>query len=456
MAGFWGRSRRAREEQEAADAELNTRAAAALVEADERLRLATDEVAFATAELGDRATADITAAIESVRASLAEAFQLHQLNVDHIPDTPTEVRERNARIVQLADWATDLLDEKSRALEGSISRVRQAPAVVESVQAETAAAQRRLPEARTSLERLRARYSPEALRSIDQNPTEAEQLLGFADHSLQVAAQRRDAGNGQASTVALEAATEGVRRASTLLDAIENFEIEALRAESTLSAVVADSRGDLVTAREVPATGQVTAAAQALQAALDSLPAPGTGQDPFADLNRLREANAALDRAVDDARERAARPTVTTEQVNHAIDDGERQLALARDVISGHRGYIGADARTRLAEAERALSEARRLAADAESRHQALTAARRGADLANTALGLAQRDIDTGRSQNYGEYGDYDDDYGSWGDPRDRRGRGARGGRGGGGMDGMFGGLIGGMVLGEILEDFFD
>ena len=45
--------------------------------------------------------------------------------------------------------------------------------------------------------------------------------------------------------LALETATEATRRAASLLDAVDDFEIEALRAESTLAEVVADSRGDL-------------------------------------------------------------------------------------------------------------------------------------------------------------------------------------------------------------------
>src|SRR3546814_13678725 len=90
-----------------------------------------------------------------------------------------------------------------------------------------------------------------------------------------------------------------------------------------------------------------------LEAALTSLPATASKDDPFGALSHLRTANAALDAA----RERAARPVITEAHVRHTVDDADRQISVARSVIAGHRGWIGADARTRLAEAERLLAE---------------------------------------------------------------------------------------------------
>ena len=124
MAGFWGR--RKREEQDAADADLARRAELAIVAADERVRLTSDELDFARAELGDKATEDLAAALESVKTHLAEAFQLHQLNHDEIPDTAEELRTRNARIIQLSKWAEDLLEERTLVLQPKIDAVRRA------------------------------------------------------------------------------------------------------------------------------------------------------------------------------------------------------------------------------------------------------------------------------------------------------------------------------------------
>jgi hypothetical protein len=445
MAGFWGSRRREEQEAVAArDADLARRAGSALIAADERIRVTSDELVFADAELGEEATHDLREALDAVRLHLGEAFRLNQLNHDEIPDTAEELRTRNARIAQLCEWAEQLLDERTAALAERIARARRAPEILAGVRRDAASLRSRLPQARETIQRLGARYSADALAQVDANPAEAEQLIGFAEHSAAVAERRREAGQREQANLALEAATEAARRATTLIDAVETFEVEALRAESTLSAIVEDSRGDIVVALAEPSTPEVSAAIAKLQGALAALPPAGVNTDPFAHLSRLREANAGLDAAIAAARERAARPVIPLDHVRHAVDDADRQLAVARDVIAGHRGWIGADARTRLAEAERVRLDLDRMlgtsvstapAIDEDRRPEAIDAARRAGYLAGEALQLAQRDIDASRPQN---------GTGGWGGD----------GRRGGGGD-VVGGILGGLVIGSLLDDFF-
>ena len=456
MAGFWGQRKRDREELEAQDADLARRARTALVEADERIRVTSDELVFADAELGPEATKDLRDALAAVRQHMGEAFQLHQLNHDEIPDTAEELRTRNARIVQLCEWAEELLDDRTESLAERIARARRAPEIIAGVRADAVRLSALIPQARETLGRLSARYSADALRQIEANAAEADQLLGFAEHSAGISERRREAGQREQANLALEAATEAVRRAGTLIEAVETFEVEALRAESTLAAVVEDSRGDIVAARQAPQVPAVQEAVRELEAALAALPAAGVNTDPFTQLTRLREANAGLDAAIAVARHREANPIPDFAHVRHAIDDADRQIAVARDVIAGHRGWIGADARTRFAEAERIrLDLDRYLGASAsaatsipeDQREQALALARRSAFLASEALQLAQRDIESYRPQGWG-----DPQSGSWG--QGQSGWGGRGGRGGGGD--VMSGVLGGLVIGSLLDGFFD
>ncbi|MGI9822205.1 hypothetical protein [Agromyces sp. Marseille-Q5079] len=448
MAGFWGKRKRETAELAAHDATLAQRAKIALVAADERVRVTADELVFAEAELGRDATTDLATALVAVKEHLGEAFRLNQLNHDEIPDTAEELRTRNARIVQLCEWAEDLLDERMSALSATIERARRAPEIIAGVRADAARLRARVPQARETIERLAARYAPEAMARVESNPGEADQLLGFAEHSAGVAERRREAGQREQANLALEAATESVRRAGTLLDAVETFEVEALRAEATLAAIVEDSRGDLTVALSEPQTPVVTAAMSELRAALAALPPAGVNTDPFSQLGRLREANAGLDAAIAAARERAARPIPPIEHVHHAIDDADRQLAVARDVIAGHRGWIGADARTRLAESERVRMDLDRFLGTPaatvatigeDHREQAMGMARRVAYLAGEALQLAQRDINASRPQGPDQWG----------------GQGWGGGRRGGSND-LMGGILGGLVIGSVLDGIFD
>ncbi|MGM1017720.1 MAG: hypothetical protein ACQEW8_09310 [Actinomycetota bacterium] len=443
MAGFWGRRKREDEAQAAQDADLARRAQTALVAADERIRTASDELEFAVAELGESLTKDLRTALDAVRTHLREAFALHQLNHDEIPDTPEELRTRNARIVQLCDWAEDLLDEKTGDLAESVSRVRRAPEIVAQVRADAETLSARLPQTRDSIARLSTRYADSAIHQIEASAEEAEQLLSFAVHGADVSERRRAAKQNEEANLALETATEATRRASALLDAVEDFEIEALRAESTLAEVVADSRGDLIAARNAPRVPAVTSAVTDLEQALEALSAPGARNDPFAELSQLRTANAALDAAIATAQHRAENPLPSLAHVQHSLDDADRQLGVARGLIAGHRGWIGADARTRLAEAERLRVDLPSLLPAEETREQAAAGARRVAQLAAEALQLAQRDIDSARPQQQG----WDDGWGGggWG-----------GGRRGGGGGGLASGIMGGLVIGSILDGIFD
>ena len=441
MAGFWGRRKREDAEIEAQDAELSRKAGAALVAADERIRVTDDELAYAEIELGRDATKDLRDALAAVRQHLGEAFHLNQLNFDEIPDTPEELRTRNARIVQLCEWAEDLLDDRTESLGEAIARARRAPEIIEGIRRDVTRMRERLPALNTTLERLSQRYSDAAMRTVRGNATEAAQLLDFAEHSAAVSERRRDDGHREQANLALETAIEASRRASTLVEAVDTFEIEALRAESTLTAIVEDSREDLIVAQPLRSTPEVGAAAAELETALRSLTPAGSKPDPFTELSRLRTANAALDAAVAKARERAERPIPAEAHVRHAIDDADRQIGVARSVISGHRGWIGADARTRLAEAERIRSDLMAFAGPIpeDDRERAMNLARRAGQLAGQALELAQRDIDSSRpgEWNSGGYG---------------------GGRRGGGMGGgdMVGGLLGGLMIGSILDGIFD
>ena len=73
------------------------------------------------------------------------------------------------------------------------------------------------------------------------------------------------------------------------------------------------------------------------------------------------------------------------------VDRVPARIRVAVDVISAHRGRVGADARTRLAEAQRQLALAEAAAVDDPV--EALDAARRASRIAQDADALARYDV---------------------------------------------------------------
>lgn len=453
---FWAARRRRAARGRAQDLEaelqrLGLEAGSALVRADERARLAEDELAFAQAELGDRETRELAPTLRRARERLSEAFHHNQLLHDHVPDTDQQRREWSARIVDLCRSADASLDELDRGLAALRQTVRSTPDAVDRVDAELARVREAVPAARADLERLREQYAERALLPVADNPEQAERLLEFAGRSTAAARKRLTTQQVAEAGAAARAAEEAVRRAEGLLRAVDDYEAEALRAEAALGAIVAESRAELAVARALPAAqraGRIDGAVTALEDALSALPAPGDPGDPVGSLTRVREANTALDDAVAERAERDERARRAASRLGPALDDAERQLAAARSVVDDYRAPVGPDARTRLAEAEREVAQARA----AEDPERGVAAARRGAALAAEAATLAHRDIArSGQGQRWdGGYNGGPDGYGG--------GYGWQGGRRPGGRGGsdVFGAVLGGMVLGGILDDIGD
>ncbi|WP_157008224.1 hypothetical protein [Agromyces laixinhei] len=404
MAGFRVRRfgvgrRRAAHESEAHDADLAKRAGAALVAADERMRLTADELGFAEAELGSGATAQSSETLATVRRQLNAAFRLNRLNHDEAATAATgsaaieasggatpgatggvtagaassaadDARARNLRILQLCEWAETVLDVQASALADRAKRARHAPEIIASVRVDIERLRARIPYARAVTDHLAARYSSAALARGQVNPAEAEQLLGFAEHSVGVAELRRSAGRGEQADVALEASVASVRRAATLLDAVETFEAEALRAESAPAAVAGESRRDLAVA-------------------LAGAPAPAPAAAPAP------------------AGDRAMHPAPTAHHLHHlhhALEHADRKLDIARDAIAGHPGWISAEALTRLAESEHIrvvlthfLGGSAAIIMTDDRREQVIALAQRVAYLASESLRQARRDIAASR-----------------------------------------------------------
>ncbi|MFE7013953.1 TPM domain-containing protein, partial [Streptomyces sp. NPDC057651] len=283
-----------------------------------------------------------------------------------------------------------------------------------------------------TLAALGSRYAPSALLPVAGHIEQAKDRLVFATTNLGQARSCVDAGDNGRAAVFLRAAESAVDQAGTFVDAVARLGQELAEAAGKLPAALTESDTDLADAHgllEGMTEGASTAGLRGRVARVETVAAGVRREmaagpyDPIDALRRVEEADSALDASLDEARERESGTARARSLLDQAELTARSSVGAASDFITTHRGAVGSEARTRLAEAQRHL-EYVRTAAPADPA-AALAGAQRADALARQAQQLAEQDVR------------------SFGNPY-----GGGGGRGGGGMGGA---VLGGIILGELL-----
>ncbi|MBW9093772.1 TPM domain-containing protein [Microbacterium jejuense] len=411
--------------------ELQRRASSLLVETDDALKTSAQELGFAKAQFGDAATTEFEAAIASAQKGLDEAFGLKQKLDDEVPDSPEDTRAWNERIIALCEAANTLLDEKAAAFDELRKLEQNAPEALRRVQDERTKAAASLDQASARLRELQASYAPEALATVADNPAQAQQRLAFADEQLTAAQAAIGAGDGGEAAVGIRAAEEAVAQATLLENAIGKLADDLAAGERNAAALVTELQGDIAAASALPdadgrVAGVIASTTQQLETARAQL--VGTAKRPLVALQTLEAANEQIDALMKGIRDAAAQAERARQMVGQVMMQAQAQVSTAEDYITARRGAVGADARTRLAEAGASLARAQSL--QASDPQQAMQQAQRADQLAAQAIQLAQNDV-----------GSFGGDGGMFG-----------GGGGGGGNNGMLGAVLGGIVINSLLS----
>lgn len=431
--------------------DLKRRAGGALVQTDDAIKTSEDELGFAIASYGEDAAAPFRAALDRAKQQLREAFTLQQQLDDAEPDTASQQREWYGRILELTGAANAALDDQAKAFDELRDLEKHAPAQLETITKEADAAQLRIAPARERLAALTAQYTSAALATVADNPDQAEDRLAFARTALGTAQGEIAAGNSGAAAVGIRGAEEAVDQAGTLIDAIDRLGSDLAQADSSIAASLADLGNDLAAAKALPpgsagsGAGTVAAAIAAVEAAVAEVQgrAGSPERNPIELLGRLEAANTQIDAALGSVREAQAAAQRTQAMLQQSLLSARSQVSAADDFIVARRGAVGAEARTRLAEASRLLSQAETTAAGDPA--AALPIAQRANDLAAQALQSAQNDVNGFGGGSGGGYGGGSD--GGFGG-------GSGGGLFGGGSGGSGGGLgavLGGILIGQVL-----
>lgn len=416
--------------------ELARLASSALIETDDALRTSEQELGFARAQFGDAATAEFEEALQKARGNLNQAFTLKQQLDDSTADAPEQTRAWNAEIIRLCEEANTDLDDKAAAFDELRKLEQNAPEALARVQEQREQAAASVDAADERLQALSATYAAEALATVADNPDQARQRIAFADEQLTAAQNAIGAGEGGEAAVSIRAAEEAVGQAVLLEDAIDKLGRDLAESEKSAAALIAELDNDIAVASALPdADGRVAAAIAAARQQIDAARAGLTGASrrPLHALQGLEAANAQIDGVVAGVRDAAAQAQRARQLVGQQILQAQGQVSAAEDYITSRRGAIGAEARTRLAEAGAALVQAQQL--QTANPEEALQYAQRANQLAGQAIQYAQNDV--GAFPGAGTSG--------------MLGGGMVGGNGSGGSGGMLGAVLGGIVINSLL-----
>jgi hypothetical protein len=408
--------------------ELRRRANQQLVETDDAVKTSEQELGFAVAEFGEERAASFARALQEAREELAEAFSLRRELEDEKPEDEVAQRRLLVRICRRTDAASDRLDAEAERFDELRDLERRAPEVLAGLERRVAELDARLPEVEATLTRLSGDYSPDALKAVADNPEQARSLIDFARDEVHRGQQALASDEGGDAVLAALAAEEAAGQAAQLLEAVVRLESDLSEAGGRIGAAIAETRRDLEEARGVEGDGTLRAAVAAATAALDEAAdaaRPEGGQDPLGALQRLEEADERLDDALRGVRDEQAQRRRETAALGQALLAARSQVAAAHDFITTRRGAVGSDARVRLAEAQRHLSQAEGLA-DRDPR-RALHEAGQADRLALAALEAARSDAGKVMGSPF------------------------PGAFGGGGSGGGMGALIGGILVGSML-----
>jgi len=364
-----------------------------LVALDEALQAADNELGFAVAQFGEDATAEYALAVKQSRGIATAAFRLRRELEDAIPEPVTKQREMTLQIIALSEAAQDSLDRLDRTFSALRSEEVQAPSSLKALAARIAATSARVAPARTTLARLAEEYRPDIVAEHERAIVQATERLQTAAATVKAAQKKLSPAGVNDVVTSLHAAEESVTTATALLDSIDTVAAKLDDAAKAVKKLATAQKADLAEARkerdDAPdaMTGRaIIDAIDAVETVLSAVSSEKKPVDPIARLDSLNIAIARLDLALAGARNQTQRLDHAKTALVGTLVSARSQIAAVRGFILAGGGAAGADARTRLNEAERELKDAEAEADPVE----ALDAARRAVTHARDADALAR------------------------------------------------------------------
>ncbi|WP_237223143.1 TPM domain-containing protein [Rothia nasimurium] len=392
--------------------ELRTRAGAQLVATDDAIAHSQQEVEFARLQYGDDEVKPFLAAIEAAKNHMQRSFQLQKQLDDEIPDTEADQRAWLTEILARTEDAQKALNEQVANFTNLRKLEETAPQALATLNQGIASAAPLFPAAQASLDRLGTLYSPSAFGAVADNISEAQARLDFARQEATEAEELLTSQRSQA-ILALRAGEEALGQAKGLLESIHHAETDLGKMAASLDNALILADRDVAQAQELARTGagsssQLSGAAAGVQAVLGQIRAERAAGliDPYLLNQRLHEVRSDLDTALDAVRQTHEQERSARETLGHTLVSAQAQVSSASEYVWARRGGVKAEARTRLREAERHLTEAQQL--QHSDPIAALSHANDAIRLAGEAQRIARSDVDRFNQRNgYSSGGNY-------------------------------------------------
>lgn len=373
-----------------------------VVEVDNAVRTSANELTLATDEFGEERTQPFTQAVESAKAALSQAFNVrHQLD-DSTPETPAQRRELLTRVIVSAARADRELESQREAFDNLRDLVLNASSRLDAFTEQHVELTSRIAPAQQRLAELGNEFEATALTSVSGNIGSAKERLAFADRNISSArALTAVVQRGQQSPLvdAIRAAESALGQAGALLDAIDNAGRDIYHAVAALPSVIEDIQANVKRAEEQLQQTRNTAAGHTaeLNATRESAIAAiaqsrgGSPADPLGAFSRLTKADADLSGVLAAVAQEEANAERLSRSLEQALFTAQARVRGVSDYIDTRRGSVGAEARTRLAEANRHLQAAQ----DKRSAQptEAIAHANAASTLAASAQALANTDV---------------------------------------------------------------
>lgn len=333
--------------------ELRRDSANALIEVDDSIKTSEQELGFAIAGFGEQEAGPFTAALAESKRELAMAFQSQRL-AQEAHGSPEE-RAHLEQILALCTAADGRLDAQVAQFDTLRDLERRIADVLPALGGQVAGLKTRLVASTATAEAIQAKWPPAAMGNLLGNLDQAVERIRFADESVTAGTQVLGDGDRVGAVAHARAAEQSVGQATTLLDNVDRAPENLDLAQRSIQALIVETEKDLAEAARLGLPPEIASphnyATETLTAAQASI-ASGN-YDPIATRLALEESDAALEAALVPLREAAESRRRAEALLATTTDAARASIQAAGDFITTRRGAVGAEARTRLADAQR-------------------------------------------------------------------------------------------------------